>query len=301
MILNPGRGRHRIALSVSEQVNYALAMADLRYPAVFDHKDAHRFRIGLAPIALADWFEGAFDAADGDPAVRKAAVFAEHPELCWGEVEGSQAGQAEVAELMAAHFGVEVSREGPPLRWAAGLVDDDLCLMEHHNWAWTLTAASLCAPSFFSAAEVVGKPLSALHGPVPGFAATLLPRVSRIFDALAVDAIVERRNWSVVASGELFLPSSVPVRARQPLITDPGRELFVRMERQTLRRLPRTGGVLFTIRIWRHRLEDLRGDPGRLAAFAAAWDGVMGQAGEEFRDYKGLAALDPLVRGFLVG
>ena len=274
-------------------------MTDPRYPAAFDHKDAHRFRIGLAPIALADWFEGPFEMADGDPAVRKVAVFAEHPELCWGEVEGSRAGQAEVAELMAGHFGVEVGTEVPPLRWAAGLVDDDLCLIEHRDGAWTLTAASLCAPSFFSAAEVVGKPLGSLHGPVPGFEHTLLPRVSRIFDALAVDAIVERRNWSVVASGELFLPSSGPVRARQPLISDPGRELFVRMERQTLRRLPVTGGVLFTIRIWRHPLAALRGEPGRLAAFVSAWHGVMGQAGIEFRDYKGLAALDPLVRRFL--
>jgi len=43
------------------------------------------------------------------------------------------------------------------------------------------------------------------------------------------------------------------------------------MERQTLRRLPRTGGLLFTIRIWRHPLEDLCAHPERLAAFEAAW------------------------------
>ncbi len=276
-------------------------MADPRYPAAFDHKDAHLFRIGLAPIAVADWFEGPFDLDDGDPAVRKSGVFSDSPKLCWGETEGSQAGQAEVAELVAGHFGLaRLAEDGsPPLRWAAGLVDDDLCLMEHREGEWTLTAASLCAPSFFSAQEVVGKPLSALHGPVPGFGDTLLPRVTRIFDSLAVDSIVERRNWSVVASGELFLPSSGPVRARQPLITDPGRGLFVRMERQTLRRLPMTGGVLFTIRIWRHPLEALRSDLGRLAAFAVAWEGVMGSAGADFRGYKGLAALDPLVRQFL--
>lgn len=278
-------------------------MTGLHYPAAFDHKDAHLFRIGLGPIALADWFEGPFDVTDGDPAVRKAGVFADHPEQCWGEVEGSQAGQAEVAELMAGHFGVESLASGavPPLRWAAGLVDDDLCLMEHRDGAWTLTAASLCAPSFFSAVEVVGKPLAALHGPVPGFGQTLLPRVTRIFDALAVDSIVERRNWSVVASGELFLPSSGPVRARQPLVTDPGQELFVRMERQTLRRLPGTGGVLFTIRIWRHPLAVLRETPARLDAFVTAWDGVMAETGREFRNYKGLADLDPLVRRFLAG
>ena len=135
-------------------------MADLRYPAAFDHKDAHRFRIGLAPIVLADWFEGPFEPVDGDPTTRKDLVYANDPELCWGEVEGSRPGQAEVAHLIAGHFGVEIGKDAdiPPLRWAAGLVDDDLCLMEQRDGAWTLTAASLCAPSFFSAQEVVASP-----------------------------------------------------------------------------------------------------------------------------------------------
>lgn len=267
----------------------------------FDHRDAHRFRIGLAPIPAARWFEPL--GQDGDPKVRKSATFAASPDLCWGEIGGSRPGQAEVLDLMHAHFGLPPHGpdETPPLRRAAALVDDDLCLMEPGPEGWTLTAASLCAPSFFSAREAVGKPLSGLHGPVPGFNAGLLPRVSRIFDALAHDTLLERRNWSVVASGELFLPSSAPVRALQPTITpdEAGSRLFVRMERQSLRRLPRTGGLVFSIRIWRHPLSELTSRPGELDAFARAWAGVMSEAGEDFRTYKGLTELDPLVRHFL--
>jgi len=268
-------------------------------PTPYDHSEAHMFRIGLAPIEEAAWFEGPYREADGDPAKRKAATYAASPALCWGETEGSRAGQAEVLEMMEGHFGRAAAPRdftAPPLRRAASLVDDDLCLMERREAGWTLTAASLCAPSFFSAEEAVGKSLAQLHGPVTGFGERLLPRVARIFDALAVDSIVERRNWSVVASGELFLPSSAPVRAREPLIApqDAGQELHLRMERQTLRRLP-----LFTIRIWRHPLEDLRAHPERLAAFADAWDRVMRDEGQTFRDYKGLGPLDGLVRAFL--
>jgi len=264
----------------------------------FDHRDAHRFRIGLAPIGEDQWFEPVGD--DGDPALRKAETFANSPDLCWGEMPGSRPAQAEVLDLMQAHFGLSPASESeiPALRRAAALVDDDLCLMEPGPEGWTLTAASLCAPSFFSALDAVGKPLSGLHGPVPGFNDSLLPRVSRIFDALAVDRLLERRNWSVVASGDLFLPSSAPVRARQPEIRpeEAARCLFVRMERQSLRRLPRTGGLLFTIRIWRYPLADLASRPGELAAFRQAWDGVMSEAGQDFRTYKGLTELDPLVR-----
>jgi len=273
-------------------------------PAPYDHPEAHLFRIGLAPIEAAAWFEAPSLAADGDPAARKAATFAVSPHLCWGETDGSLAGQAEALAMMERHFGKAASPRdftAPPLRRAAGLVDDDLCLMERREGGWTLTAASLCAPSFFSAEEAVGKSLAELHGPVTGFGERLLPRVARIFDALAADSIVERRNWSVVASGDLFLPSSAPVRAREPLIVpeQAGRELHLRMERQTLRRLPATGGLLFTIRIWRHPLEDLRADPAKLTAFAAAWDRVMRDEGQIFRDYKGLGPLDGLVRAFL--
>jgi len=274
-------------------------------PAPYHHPDAHLFRIGLTPIVEAGWFEGPYERADGDPAARKAATYERSPDLCWRETEGSQAGQAEVLAMMRRHFAVDDADDGtvPPLRAAAGLVDDDLCLMEQREGGWTLTAASLCASSFFSAEEVVGKSLAELHGPVAGFGEKLLPRVDRIFTALAADSIVERRNWSVVASGELFLPSSAPVRARQPQIApeDAGRELHLRMERQTLRRLPQTGGLLFTIRIWRHPLEDLRATPVRLEAFAHAWERVMAYEGQTFRDYKGLGPLDGLVRGFLAG
>jgi hypothetical protein len=272
-------------------------------PAPYDHPEAHRFRIGLAPIPVSAWFEGPYDPRDGDPAARKTATFAAAPTLCWGETDGSQAGQAEVLALMTEHLRRAPARDddAPPLRRAALLVDDDLCLMEKRDGEWTLTAASLCAPSFFSALDAVGKPLSALHAPVTGFGERLLPRVARIFDTLAADTIVERRNWSVVASGDLFTPDAAPVRARQPLIgpEDAGRELYLRMERQTLRRLPQTGGLLFTIRIWRHPLEALRVQPERLTAFAAAWTRVMADEGRDFRDYKGLAPLDPLVRAFL--
>ena len=96
----------------------------------FDHRDAHRFRIGLAPISEDQWFEPV--GSDGDPAVRKAQTFAESPDLCWGETPGSRPGQAEALDLLQAHLGLSPVTDGevPPLRRAAALVDDDLCLME---------------------------------------------------------------------------------------------------------------------------------------------------------------------------
>jgi dimethylamine monooxygenase subunit A len=248
------------------------------------------FSIGLRPIAVESWLEG--EGADG---ARKTQLRAEHPSKVWGEVEDSREAQAEVLALVEAGTGRRAG-EGEPL-WAASLlVADDLCLMERRDGAWTLTAVSLCSPTFFTAAEALGKPLSGLHGPVPGFADQLLGRVERIFDNLPAGQVLERRNWTLVNSPELFLPHSAPVREGVADI-DPamaGEALHLRVERQTIRQLA-GGAVIFTIRVWRDPLASLRDDPKLLAAFERAWR----EAPEAFREYKGLARYDALVDAFL--
>jgi hypothetical protein len=169
--------------------------------------------------------------------------------------------------------------------------------MERRDARWTLTALSLSAGTFFSAGEVVGRTLRQLHGPVPGFGERLLPRVERILDALRPDLILQRRNWTVIGTDELHLPDPEPVRAAMSSVRpeDAGVRLFLRIERQTVRRLPRTGAVLFTIRVWTESLAEMATRPDRLGAFARAWR----SAPPDFQTYKRLGDLQPLVSAFL--
>ena len=60
--------------------------------------------------------------------------------------------------------------------------------------------------------------------------------------------------------------------------------LWLRMERQTLRRLPRTGDILFTIRIYVQSLRDVAANPERAAHLAAA----MRALPSNMRSYKSL-------------
>lgn len=249
------------------------------------------FQIGLRPIPPEAWLEG----GGADPS-RKAALLRDHPGAVWGETPDSRPAQDEVLSMIEAAVGGSAPGDGPPLWRAASLVADDLCLMQRLADGWTLTAASLCSPTFFTVAESLGRPLSALHRPVPGFADRLLGRVERIFDALRPDQVLERRNWTVVNSAVLFLPASAPVRAQIPAIAPAaaGQVLHLRVERQTLRKID-GGSAVFTIRIWCDPLESLRADPARLARFAKAWR----EAPDDFRAYKGLALYDALVEAFL--
>ena len=251
------------------------------------------FAIGLRPIPVAQWLEG----GEADPAGRKDAVLDAHADLAWGELDGSRPAQTEALDLIAGATGPIELAGRPPLLAAARAVADDLCLMERREGAWRLSAAALCAPSFFTVPQALGRSLAELHAPVDGFSARFLTRVERIFDALRPGLILERRNWTVLNSGALFTPDSAPIRATIDQISteEAGLALYLRVERQTLRRLPRTGAALFTIRIWRAPLASLADDPDRLAAFARAWR----TASQDFRNYKGFASYDALVAAFL--
>jgi hypothetical protein len=156
----------------------------------------------------------------------------------------------------------------PDLEAAARLVQEDLCLMAVGDGPPVLTAAVLCFPSHWRVAEKIGRPMAAIHEPVPDYADSLGNRPDRVLDRLAGDRIVARRNWSVHDGGELFAPVAP---AERPLAVDdvPDR-LWLRSERQTLRRLPADDHVLFTIRVQQTPFGALRGRPDIAARLRAA-------------------------------
>jgi hypothetical protein len=257
-------------------------------------EEAHDFSIGLKPIPVEAWLEG----GEAEPWRRKDPLFAGARALVWAETAGSRAAQAEVLALVEEALGAgEAEPDLPPLYAASRRVADDLCLMEKRDGEWRLSALSLSAGSFFTASEVIGKSLAELHGPVNGFSDRFLTRVRRIFEGLRPDLVLERRNWTVLNSPALHTPSAAPIRARIGEIApaEAGRALSLRVERQTLRRLPETGGALFTIRVWVAPLAEVAEDEARLAAFAHAWR----SATPEFRAYKRFDLYDALVEAFL--
>ena len=259
-------------------------------------EESGEFRIGLRPVPTEAWFEG----GEADPGARKDALFDAHPALVWAETEPSRAAQSEALTMVSQSLGRAIAPEGHPPLWSASrAVADDLCLMEKRDGVWRLTALSLCAGSFFTACEVIGRSLSELHRPVTGFEDRLLARVTRVFDNLRDDLVLERRNWSVVSDANLFAPDPGPMRAAIRAIdpTTAAEVVQVRVERQTLRRLPVCGGVVFTIRVWIAPLSAIAAEPVRLARFAQAWR----SAHPDFRAYKKLELYDDLIARVIDG
>lgn len=160
---------------------------------------------------------------------------------------------AERVTDMLAEDGVTVDHASAehPLERAALSVQDDLVLLESRNGVWHHDASVVCFPTHWHLPSKVGRPVTEVHAPVTGYAERIDARVTRLFDWLDANPQnprpVWRRNFGLTETRELFQPQyrdGDPDLAADCVLDG----LFVRSERQTLRRVT-DGWILFTIRI----------------------------------------------------
>lgn len=203
--------------------------------------------MGTRALDLADWFV-VDDRRDAELA-EKRRLLAERRDIVFAVTDGSLDACAEVRDLIAAHLGLHPDPELHPLEAAALLVQDDLTVLQRIEGEWILTAGVVCFPSHWNIAAKVGLPIALVHGPVAHYDRELREKVDRFHDRLTVDRPVWRRNWFVNPTDRLHLPEyGVDMRIPERVGPD-GTPLHIRSERQTLRRLPRTDAILFTIRV----------------------------------------------------
>jgi hypothetical protein len=265
------------------------------------------FSIGLSPIDLNDWIEQ--DELLVEQLALKETILAQERAAAFVAIEGSEAGQAEVLRLLAAHlparYPATYRREGealrilpsdravalegePPLLAASRLVQEDLLLMRRDDEGWRLVAGSLCFPSTWVLAEKIGRPMDAIHAPAPGYAGKMAGMVARIFDNLKAEQPVERFNWSIYGDARLRYAQSKQDPSRR---FPPGRSAahaYIRVERQTLRRLPLSGDILFTVRVHVDPAAGLSADP-RGRELARALHVSLAALSPEELAYKGIA------------
>ena len=130
-----------------------------------------------------------------------------------------------------------------PIVVAARLIQEDLILMENLTGEPELTAAVLCFPASWTLDEKFTRGLIGIHGTVDEYDADVAKRVQRMFDAIRPEQPLWRANFMIYADSELHQP-----RLEGDSRADPkGDGKFARVERQTLRKLPKTGVVVFGI------------------------------------------------------
>lgn len=150
-----------------------------------------------------------------------------------------------------------------PLKTLGRLVQEDFCLMEAAGDEHLLSGAILCFPASWTLAQKIGRPLTAIHEPVPPYDDAIARRVQRLFDAIRPEQVLWRMNYLSYDDPELFQPRLEGQRRPRPV-----HHVYLRVERQCLRRLPVTRAVVFSIHSYVMRVEDL--PPEAKAAFLVA-------------------------------
>ena len=224
---------------------------------------------------------------------RKVDVFAVLPE----GFSGSQEVLDELVAYLPTHFPerfgahIEIDESLHPLEAASLLVQEDLAVMSPHDGQWVLTAASVCFPSRWDLASKIGANMHGIHQPVPHYEERIGHATDLMFNKLTPERSVWRINWTVLDSPELFQPSATGRKARGQSIwgvEEFGDAMYFRTERQTLRKLPESGAILFTIRTYRDSLNKL---DRQYPEFREHLGQTLVTASQETRNYKGWAPI----------
>lgn len=206
---------------------------------------------GLAPLDMREWTVRHAD-FEAQMACRRR-LLAERPGMVLGALHEGEEPAVELLEALLAHTGepraLTLEERFCALTAIGRLVAEDFCLLvpDAASGEYRLVAAVLCFPSRWLLSEKMGRPLTPIHDPVPGYGGDLARRVNRVFEALRPDRPLVRVNWSVHPTPELFLPQGETEKSAPFMLGDHAR-FYLRTERQTLVRLPRTGAVAFGIK-----------------------------------------------------
>jgi dimethylamine monooxygenase subunit A len=273
-----------------------------------------RLKMGLSAIAPAAWFE--LDGALAATLAEKRALMATRPAEIFASLPECVTAAHELLALVASHLPLHhpqlFARDGAMLanrttgeRWdverpalhpldlCGRLVQEDFCLMLPRGETHVLAGASLSAPNRWVLAQKLGRPLLAIHDVVPGYEETLARTVDRFLAEVRPDKLVARVNWGISDRPDRFLP--VPLPPPAPITgANAGARLYLRIERQTLRKLAQSGAVVFTIRTYIERLD-------RALSHAAARDlaGAIRTMPPAMQRYKAIAPVAPALLEWL--
>lgn len=176
------------------------------------------------------------------------------------------------------------------LRILGETVEEDLFLLRETPAGHESTAFVCCFPAGFDPSEKLGRLLREIHRPVPGYD-RIAKSMERFFSKLEVGRSVKRMNWSVQTHDQLFNCKANPVLANEDSNTldDDNIDIsktFVRIELQTLTRLPETRAILFSFKTYMYPVTQFK-DEGNGPAFADAVEGLGSGNAPGMGVYKG--------------
>ncbi len=251
--------------------------------------------MGLRALDLAKWIE--IDENYQSEIVLKQKLLQQNHAQVFATTPSGFEGSAETLDLLKDHL-MQYSpdhfdltkfahADQHPLEIASRNVQEDLVIMSKTDGQWVMTAASVCFPSRWDLTEKINKNLHEIHAPVPEYEERIGMATDTMFDKFTPEWPMWRINWTILDSSELHLPMNANQLNRNTSHLTPAdfaKNTFLRIERQTLRALPKSKDVLFTIKTYVTSLAQVDAKDQHFRANLAK---TLMSVSDETIDYKG--------------
>lgn len=163
------------------------------------------------------------------------------------------------------------------LRTIGEMVDEDFIILQpdaQRPGSWMVGGWVVCSPNGFRMTEKAGRKLGEPHG--SEWESKLGKSLESYLSSLepGADHAVESHGWSIVQNGELFCLDDNKVFGRNQEGGDL-KDVCLRVERQTIWKLPNSGGVVFGIKTYITPLSTIKAE-GEGPALAHAIESRFG-------------------------
>ncbi|KAJ5958262.1 uncharacterized protein N7479_005412 [Penicillium vulpinum] len=154
----------------------------------------------------------------------------------------------------------------PPLEVLLDNVPEDFAVMLRDDTTgfYFLRAAVICSALGWNVASKVGKQLHEIHEPIPDYKEKMQFSMDRFFTKMPAEKPIQRGSWGLEIGQPLYMPPGDPhelhrLSQRDDLSID---DCNLRVDWQTLRRLPLSGAVIFNFKGLFTPIAEFRDEPG---------------------------------------
>ena len=172
------------------------------------------------------------------------------------------------------------------LELMSSLIPEDILILVPESENYILRSAAVFSPSNWDLKSKINKSLDIIHEPVPGYEKILSTKVNSFLNRLPASRIFERFNWSIYPSEKLFF------HPRYPELINETDKLFLRVERQTFRKLNDSSAIMFTIGVHNYPFMEVLQIQGAPESLMSAIK-VMP---ESIKIYKGLNIIENFIK-----
>ncbi|RSL76974.1 hypothetical protein CEP51_009484 [Fusarium floridanum] len=152
-----------------------------------------------------------------------------------------------------------------PLHFILNHVPEDfaLTLRDPATGRYTFRAGVICSSVGWKLSQKMGLGLPEIHAPVPDYKEKMEFSMDRFFTKMPANSPIQRGSWGLEIGQPLFLPSDHPDfshrDSQNPSLTP--KDLHLRVDWQTLRRLPLSGAIVFNFKALFTPMSEFRDEP----------------------------------------